>query len=184
MSFRIAPGWDYAQTGKLVSPPGGDRPRKQVCRVLATAINYLPCVCWQLFAATCVRIQAASLQPPRHSSCLLLIIILGFSRLYDGTRLENLRCTELELNGCGDFPLPQIFLLARRQIFPEPCPNSLDWIQVHNATMMPQLLHLHMSVGTDSRRIRARFGSGFVRICGDSCGFALVFGGDEKTLIQ
>ena len=50
--------------------------------------------------------------------------------------------------------------------------------------MMPQLLHLHMSVNTDSRRIRARFGSGFVRIRGDSCGFARIFGGTEKTLIQ
>ena len=49
---------------------------------------------------------------------------------------------------------------------------------------MPQLLHVHRSVHTDSRRIRARFGSGFVRIRGDSRGFALVFGCDEKTLIQ
>ena len=49
---------------------------------------------------------------------------------------------------------------------------------------MAHLLHLHMFVDTDSRRIRARFGSGFVRIRGDSRGFALVFGGDEKTLTQ
>ena len=44
VSFRVAPGRDFAQTGKLFSRPGVDRPRKKVCRALATPINYLPCV--------------------------------------------------------------------------------------------------------------------------------------------
>ena len=49
---------------------------------------------------------------------------------------------------------------------------------------MPQLLYVHRPVDTDSRRIRARFGSGFVRIRGDSRGFALVFGNNEKISPQ
>ena len=57
-----------------------------------------------------------------------------------------------------------------------------QWIQ--NATVMAHLLHLHMPVDADSRRIRARFRSGFVRIRWDSRGLALVLGGDEQTVAR
>ena len=62
--------------------------------------------------------------------------------------------------------------------------NKTKESMMRHATMMPQLLHVHRSVDTDSRRIRARFVSGFVRIRTDSRGFALMFGCDEKILIQ
>jgi len=50
--------------------------------------------------------------------------------------------------------------------------------------MRAHLLHSYMFVDTDSRRIRARFRVGFVRIRGDSRGFALVFGNNEKMPTQ
>ena len=46
--------------------------------------------------------------------------------------------------------------------------------------MRAHLLHSYIFADTDSRRIRARFRVGFVRIRGDSRGFALVFGNNEK----
>ena len=49
---------------------------------------------------------------------------------------------------------------------------------------MADLLDLHLVVDADSRRIRGGFALGFVRIRGDSRGFALVLGGDEKTSTQ
>ena len=69
----------------------------------------------RLLAASAVIIQPAQLQPTRHASCQLPVIVLALARLHCGVRLQDLCYTKLELGCRNDFPLHQILLLLGRQ---------------------------------------------------------------------